>query len=121
MQAGARPRGAVQGDPAADRLNPVFEPGQAGAPGEVGAAGAVVADRDPQDVTAGFGLDGDGGGAGVLGRVGQRLGDQVICADLDLVGQPPVDADVGIDRDRAAAGACTSRCNRGTMASSGTQ
>ncbi|GAA3040486.1 hypothetical protein GCM10010464_00020 [Pseudonocardia yunnanensis] len=41
---------------------------------------------------------------GVLGRVGQRLGDQVVGGDLDLLGQPAIEADVEFDRDGAAAG-----------------
>ena len=49
-QAGTRPARAVEDDPAAERLDAVLQADQAGAPGEVGAAGAVVADRDAQDV-----------------------------------------------------------------------
>ncbi len=73
--------------------------------GEVGATGTVVTDRDAQDGVCGVGFDGDrdGRGAGVLGRVGQRLGDDVVRADLDLAGQPPVGAQVEMDRDRRAA------------------
>jgi len=63
----------VQGDPAAECLDAVVEPGQAGAAGEVGAAGAAVAGLSPSTPwLVGLGLDGDGRGAGVLGRVGQR-------------------------------------------------
>ena len=38
------------------------------------------------------------------GRVGQRLSDDVVGADLDLVGQPLVGAYLQLDRDRRAAG-----------------
>ena len=75
-------------------------------PVRVGAAGAVVADRDAQDAS------GRRRGRrstltarrGVLGGVGQRLGDDVVGGDLDLLGQPLLDAHVELDRDRRAAG-----------------
>ena len=60
MQAGPRPARAVERDPAADGLHAVFEAGQAGAPGEVGAANAVVADRDAKDFASDLDLDADG-------------------------------------------------------------
>ena len=70
---------------------------------------AVVADTDPQHVAAvalgsGVDLDVDDGGVRVLGRVGQRLGHQVVGGHLDRLGQPPVDADGQLDRDGGAAG-----------------
>ena len=40
----------------------------------------------------------------MLGRVGQCLGDDVVGADLDLLGQPFLDAQVELNRDRRAAG-----------------
>src|SRR4051794_11467255 len=71
---------AVKEDAAAKCLDTVLEAEQAGAVGEVGAAGAVVADREAQDGVRGAGLDGDrdGRGARVLGRVGQRFRDDVV-------------------------------------------
>jgi len=61
-QAGSRSAGAVEEDPAAEGLHAVLEAGQAGAFDEVGAAGAVVADREAQDGVGGvrFGGDRDG-------------------------------------------------------------
>ena len=51
------PRRAVEKDPAAERFHAVFEADQAGAAGEVGAAAAVVADRDAQDAPATLNVD----------------------------------------------------------------
>jgi hypothetical protein len=48
--AGARPAGAVEEDPAAERLYAVLEASQAGAAGEAGAPGAVVADLEEQGI-----------------------------------------------------------------------
>jgi hypothetical protein len=60
----------VQDDPAAERLHTVLQPGGAGAAVQGGAADAVVASGDAQEVTHDLCLDADGRGAGVLGRVG---------------------------------------------------
>ena len=57
------PCGAVEEDPAAERLGAVLEANQAGAASEVGAPAAVVANRDAQGT--GDGLDLDGGFRGV--------------------------------------------------------
>jgi hypothetical protein len=43
---------AVERDAAAERLHPVLQPDQARAAGEVGAADAVVTNRDAQDLVA---------------------------------------------------------------------
>ena len=40
----------------------------------------------------------------MLGRVGQRLGHDVVRADLDLLGQPPSGTDLEVDGDRGTAG-----------------
>ena len=66
------------------------EADQAGAVGEVSAADAVVADCDAQDVVVSVGVDGDRDGRGVrvLGRVGERLGDDIVGRDLDRLRQP---------------------------------
>jgi hypothetical protein len=104
LQAGPGPAPAVEEDPAAERLHPVLQPDQAGAAGQGGAADAVVAHRDARDVAGHLDLDADGRGPSVLDRVGQRLGHDVVGADLDLVGQPLVGADLHVDGDRRAAG-----------------
>ncbi len=54
-----RPVRAVEEDSATERLYPVLEADQPGAAGEIGAAGAVVADLDAQDGVGGVGFDGD--------------------------------------------------------------
>ena len=58
--------------------------------GEVSAADAVVADCDAQDVVVSVGFDGDRDGRGVrvLGRVGERLGDEIVGRYLDRLRQP---------------------------------
>ena len=86
LQGGARSRRAVQPEAATERLGPVPEPEQAGALAEAGAAPAVVAYPDVQDAVAFGCLDVGGGGAGVLGGVGQCLGDGVVRGDLDPFG-----------------------------------
>jgi hypothetical protein len=68
----------VDGDRAAQRLDPVGQADEPGAPADLRPAGAVVADQQAQLVGGGAGLDLDGRGTGVLGRVGQRLGDDVV-------------------------------------------
>ena len=45
----------------------------------------------------------------MLGRVGQRLGDDVVGADLHPIGQPFLEAQVELNRDRRAAGNCPQR------------
>ena len=84
-QAGPGTEGAVEEDPAAERLHAVLEANEAGAAAEIGTAGAVVVDGDAQDSVCGVGLDGDRErrGAGMLGRVGQRFGDDKVGRDLD--------------------------------------
>lgn len=64
---------AAQDKLAAERLHPVLEPDQAGAPVEIGAAAAVVLNRDVQHTAGGRRVHGDPGRGGVLGRVGQCL------------------------------------------------
>jgi hypothetical protein len=55
----------VHEDLTAERLDAVLEADQAGAPGEVGAADAVVADRDAQDGVCRVGVHGDRDDRGV--------------------------------------------------------
>jgi hypothetical protein len=103
---------AVQAELAAAGLDAVFQPDQPGPGAEAGAAGFVVADPDGQR-TAGHGdLYRDGGGAGVLGRVGQRFRDDVVGADLGRLGQAAAGLHVEGDRDGAAAGQCLGRGER---------
>src|ERR1700758_5102003 len=104
VQGGSRPARAVERDPAADRLHAVFKAGQAGAPGKIGAADAVVVDGDVKDLPRYLDVDADGGGAGVLGRVGQRLSDDVVGADLYRLRQPAFLGHPQINADRGAAG-----------------
>ena len=81
---------------------------------KVGAAASVVADLHPQHVGAArprmvstwtWTVE----ACGVLGGVGQRLGHHVVGGDLDLFGQSPLDRDVQLDGDGAAAGECVQR------------
>src|ERR1700758_5132949 len=104
VQGGSCPTRAVEGDPAADGVHAVLKAGQAGAPGEVGAADAVVVDGDVKDLSRYLDVDADGGGAGVLGRVGQRLSDDVVGADLYRLRQPAFLGHPQINADRGAAG-----------------
>ena len=61
--------------------------------------------------SGGVSFDGhdDRRGARMLGRVGQRLGDDVVGADLHPIGQPFLEAQVELNRDRRAAGNCPQR------------
>jgi len=107
LHAATRARRGLDGKPAAECLDPVFEADEARPSAEVGSAAAIVADADPQDgVTIALDdedLDVDGGGLRVFGRIGERLGDHVVGADLDLLGQSPVNPYVQLDRDGGAA------------------
>src|ERR1700736_2695503 len=60
VQGGAGAGGAVDGDGAAESFNAVFETGEAGAPGGVGAAVAVVADVEVKDLAGYFCADNNG-------------------------------------------------------------
>src|SRR6266508_1389291 len=116
QQCGALPGRAGDRDAPAQRLDPVGEPDEPGAPPPGGATGAVVADRQVQAAVTRLDLDMGGRGVGVLGGVGQRLGDDVVRGDLDLLGQPRLDVHVELDRDGGAAG---QRLQRGTEAALG--
>jgi hypothetical protein len=80
---------AVQIDVAAERLYSILEAEQAGSAGKVGTSDAVVSDLEVQNAFGGLLVDGnrDGRCARVFGRVGQYLGDDVVGADLHLIGQ----------------------------------
>jgi hypothetical protein len=62
-------RGALQADPAAERFDAVFEPDEARAAGEAGAAAPVITHADAQEALGGLDFDVDDGGVRVLGRV----------------------------------------------------
>ncbi len=94
----------MQPDAAAQRLHPVPEPDKAGAAAEVRAAAPVIADAHMQHAVADGHLDFGDAGAGVLGGVGERLGDRIVGGDLGRLGQPPRRAHIEADRDGAAAG-----------------
>jgi hypothetical protein len=85
-------------------IGPVFKPDQAGALAEVRPAAPVVVDAQVQGVVAGGDLDVRGGGARVLGGVGQGLRDGVVGGGLDRFGQPLVYVDIEADRDGGPAG-----------------
>jgi hypothetical protein len=88
-------RGTGDRDRAAQRLDAVGEPDQPGSADGVGAADAVVADRQVQGAVAPLHVDLGGRRLGVLGDVGQRFGHDVVRADLDRFGQPLRGAQVG--------------------------
>src|SRR4029453_1147156 len=81
-QAGTCPEGAVEEDPAADRLHSVLDADQARTRGEVCTADTIVADSDVKDAVGGvcYGGDADDGCARMLGHVGQCLCDDVVGA-----------------------------------------
>jgi hypothetical protein len=83
--------------------------------GEVGASRSVVADFEDQDIGGDLDLDADGRGAGVLGGVRQRLGDDVVRADLDRLRQPLLHTDLEVDRDRRPAGERLQRRGQTTL------
>ena len=77
---------AHDGKGAAERLDPVGEPAQPGAPGRICAPDAVVRDLNDRTAVAAADRDGDTGGGRVLGHVGQRLRDDVVRGRLDGIG-----------------------------------
>src|SRR4029453_2836737 len=91
------------GEVAVDGRDPVGQAAQAAAPGRVGPAGAVVGDLDDQEVPVAADADADLGRPGVLGRVGEGLGDHEVGGRLDPPGQAP-GGDLDPDRDRRAGG-----------------
>jgi hypothetical protein len=93
----------VDGDRAAQRLDPVGQADEPGAPADLRPAGAVVAHQQAQPVGGGACLDLDGRGTGVLGRVGQRFGDDVVGGDLDRLGQPLRHGHLQLHRNGGAA------------------
>ena len=98
------PGWTLEHEPAAERLHPVGETAQAGAPARNRSADPVVAHLDAGVAVAAPELDADLRRLRVLGHVGERLGDHVIGGRLDGIGKPLVDADVELDRQRRAVG-----------------
>ena len=88
----------------ADGLHPVVEPDEPGPPIRVGAPGPVVPDGEPDRGVRGLDLDLDNRRVGVLGRVGERLGGDIVSRDFDALGQAPVEVQVELDRHGRAAG-----------------
>ena len=95
--------GALDRERPVERLDPPPQPGEP-APGRVGAARAVVGDRDLEPVVAPSDRDLDARGAGVLGGVRERLGGDEVRGRLDAprAGVRKVDRDGR--RQRAAVG-----------------
>ena len=79
-------------------------PGEARARALLRAAAAVVVDGDQQLLAQQADLGADLGRVGVLERVGQRLGDQVVDRRLDRPGQPALGQRVDAQRQRRARG-----------------
>ena len=67
---------------------------------EIGSADSVVLNLQAQVCGVGFTTHAHLAGLRVLGRIGQRFCDNVIGGDFGGLGQPPVDRDVQINRDR---------------------
>src|SRR6202000_1717209 len=89
QQGGAALGGAGDVQRATDCLDAVTEPGQPRPLVGVCATDPVVADRQPQGRVGRVEFDVQGGGARVLGGVGQRLRNRVVRRDLYLTRQPP--------------------------------
>ena len=107
-QGGSPASRAVQVHPTAKRLYSVLQPDQAGAAGEVCTTDAVVGDLIRSAPARPFGADGDLRRLGVLGGVGQCLGDDVVGADLHRLGQP------SSRRGRAERGSASGGSSRAT-------
>jgi hypothetical protein len=88
---------------AVDGADPVGQAAQAAALARVGPADAVVDDLDDEQVPVAGDADADLGRPGVLGRVGQGLGDHEVGGRLDRPGQPP-GGHLDPDRNRRAGG-----------------
>lgn len=94
---------------AADRLNPVAKADQPRAAGRISAPGSVIPDQEPQLLVSHPDVDLHDRGPRVLGRVRQRLRNDVVGGDLDLFRQPPADPNAELDRESGAAGECAER------------
>ena len=85
----------------AEGLDAVSEPAQAGATRHVGAAGAVVGNRDEQVLTPLRHVDRDRRGVSVLDDVRESLRAHVVRSDRHLVGRDDVHIDGQLDLHRA--------------------
>jgi hypothetical protein len=85
---------------AVECAQPPLDLGQAAAPGRGGAAAAVVGDLDPQHAAGVPDPDLGRAGAGVLDRVGERLGDREVAPGLDRRVELSGQDDVGLGTQR---------------------
>src|SRR2546430_5237057 len=83
----------------AQGLGPVAQADQAGSAGRIGAARAVVADRQMQATVSLLKGDAHYRSARVPGRVGERLGTDVVGRYLDRLRQPPHRRTLDLDPD----------------------
>ena len=79
---------------AAEGLDPVSETDDAGATARVGAAYAVVADREGEGTVTGLHAHVDDRGLCVLGAVGDRLRRDVVTGRLDVLIEPQAEIQV---------------------------
>ena len=82
---------AAHVDRAAERGDPVPDPGQAGAVGRIGATATVVSDVEAELVIGEPGPDVHTRGAGMLDRVGDGLGGHEVGRRFDAAGQPSIE------------------------------
>src|SRR6185437_2090575 len=87
-------------DCSAKGLDPVFEADDARAAAGVGAAYAVITDRQDEGAVVALYPQVDDCCLGVLGGVGERLGRGVISSRLDLLVQRRAEIQVELDRHR---------------------
>ena len=80
---GSAPGGTLQFEPATEGLDAVGEPAQAGAAVDARAAASVVTDLDDDFCIRSCNRDPRFGRVGVLGRVRQALGDDVVDSRFD--------------------------------------
>ena len=98
LRAFSRP--ALDGDRPAESLDPVGEAHEARAAGRIGTADTVVANRENDAAVALLERNVDPRRIGMLRRVGESLGRDVVRRHLDRLGESCVDLDVEIDGDR---------------------
>jgi hypothetical protein len=115
QQGGALATGAGDRDRPAQRLDAVGEPDESRAASGGGTTDAVVADRQVQAAVPRLPIDVRSRRLGVLGGVGERLGDYVVRRDLDLFGQPRRDVHTELHRDDRAAGEGLERARKATV------
>jgi hypothetical protein len=99
-----RGRAAQDRDRSAQGLGPVFEADDARAAARVGAAYAIVADRQDEGAVTAVHAHVDDRGPGVLCHVGNRLRGDVISGRLNAFREPRAQIQVGFNRHRGSAG-----------------